>query len=127
MASNFRLTTTDDKDSAHQSRHSDCADGNTGEGDAIEKSYQSRTTIRRTEQGMCLSIDISIIVYILVIPPHAAGVRIIIDIFFDKQESELDIVGSRVETDIPESRILAEFQKLSLGMCPQNLNEATQV
>lgn len=44
-----------------------------------------------------------------------AGVRIIIDIFFDKNESDIDIVGSRVETDIPESRILADFQQHSLA------------
>lgn len=49
--------------------------------------------------------------------------RIIIDIFFDKQEGELDIIGSRVETDIPESRILADFQQHSLGMRSQNANE----
>lgn len=55
------------------------------------------------------------------------GVRIIIDIFFDKQESELDIIGSRVETDIPESRILADFQKHSLGMRSQSANETTHV
>lgn len=53
--------------------------------------------------------------------------RIIIDIFFDKQESELDIIGSRVETDIPESRILADFQKHSLGMRSQSANETTHV
>ncbi|XP_001954884.3 uncharacterized protein LOC6499315 isoform X1 [Drosophila ananassae] len=61
---------------------------------SVEKSYQSKTTIRRTDHG----------------------VRIIIDIFFDKKESDIDIVGSRVETDIPESRILADFQQHSLAM-----------
>lgn len=53
--------------------------------------------------------------------------RIIIDIFYDKQESELDIVGSRVETDIPESRILTDFQKLSLAMNSEKHNEVTHV
>lgn len=52
MAGTFRLTTMDDKTSLQQSRHSDCAAGNADEGEAIEKSYQSKTTIRRTEQGM---------------------------------------------------------------------------
>ncbi|KAH8321980.1 hypothetical protein KR074_001156 [Drosophila pseudoananassae] len=61
---------------------------------SVEKSYQSKTTIRRTDKG----------------------VRIIIDIFFDKKESDIDIVGSRVETDIPESRILADFQHHSLAL-----------
>ncbi|KAH8277211.1 hypothetical protein KR026_007547, partial [Drosophila bipectinata] len=61
---------------------------------SVEKSYQSKTTIRRTDKG----------------------VRIIIDIFFDKKESDIDIVGSRVETDIPESRILTDFQQHSLAL-----------
>ncbi|KAH8347388.1 hypothetical protein KR059_010298, partial [Drosophila kikkawai] len=65
-----------------------------GERLTVEKSYRSKTTLRRTDQG----------------------VRIIIDIFMDKNDSEINIVGSRVETDIPESRILADFQKQSLEM-----------
>ncbi|KAH8243761.1 hypothetical protein KR032_009946, partial [Drosophila birchii] len=65
-----------------------------GERLTVEKSYRSKTTLRRTDQG----------------------VRIIIDIFMDKNDNEIDIVGSRVETDIPESRVLAEFQKQSLEM-----------
>lgn len=44
------------------------------------------------------------------------GVRIIIDIFFDQERgaSAIDIVGSRVETDIPQSRILDEFQQQTI-------------
>ncbi|KAH8399649.1 hypothetical protein KR215_010937 [Drosophila sulfurigaster] len=91
---NFHLTTSDDQTSMQQSLQGDGAGG-----ESIEKSYQSKTTIRRTEQG----------------------VRIIIDIFFDKQEHDIDIIGSRVETDIPESRILAEFQQHSLAMRSQQL------
>lgn len=42
--------------------------------------------------------------------------RIIIDIFFDQEQcsasnSVNEIVGSRVETDIPQSHILSEFQQ----------------
>ena len=43
--------------------------------------------------------------------------RIIIDIFFDQEQCNSasnnvnEIVGSRVETDIPQSRILSEFQQ----------------
>ncbi|XP_011291932.2 uncharacterized protein LOC105261731 [Musca domestica] len=58
----------------------------------IETSYQSKTTIAKT----------------------ATGVRIIIDIFFDPEQqcvNASDILGSRVETDIPQSRILDEFQQ----------------
>ncbi|XP_014091163.1 uncharacterized protein [Bactrocera oleae] len=58
----------------------------------METSYQSKTTIAKT----------------------AGGVRIIIDIFFDQEQqpvSATDVVGSRVETDIPQSRILNEFQQ----------------
>ncbi|XP_073819335.1 uncharacterized protein isoform X2 [Musca autumnalis] len=58
----------------------------------IETSYQSKTTIAKT----------------------ATGVRIIIDIFFDPEQqcvNTSDILGSRVETDIPQSRILDEFQQ----------------
>ncbi|XP_036340876.1 uncharacterized protein LOC118750256 [Rhagoletis pomonella] len=58
----------------------------------IETSYQSKTTIAKT----------------------AGGVRIIIDIFFDQEHqpaSATDVVGSRVETDLPHSRILNEFQQ----------------
>lgn len=54
------------------------------------------------------------------------GVRIIIDIFFDKKDSEIDIVGSRVETDIPESRILSDFQQHSLDMKNQELKPGIQ-
>ncbi|XP_017866297.1 PREDICTED: uncharacterized protein LOC108615935 [Drosophila arizonae] len=85
---NFRVTTANDQTSLRQSPQTDAQSGA-----SVEKSYQSKTTIRRTEQG----------------------VRIIIDIFFDKNESDIDIVGSRVETDIPESRILADFQQHSLA------------
>ncbi|EDV49136.1 uncharacterized protein LOC6553594 [Drosophila erecta] len=70
----------------------------------VERSYQSKTTIRHTQQG----------------------VRIIIDIFFDKKDSEIDIVGSRVETDIPESRILSDFQQHSLDMKNQELKPGIQ-
>ncbi|KAL7726953.1 hypothetical protein ACLKA6_002719 [Drosophila palustris] len=96
----FRLTTSDDQTSMHQSLQGDGAGG-----ESIEKSYQSKTTIRRTEQG----------------------VRIIIDIFFDKQDNDIDIIGSRVETDIPESRILAEFQQHSLAMRSQQINQSPNV
>ncbi|KAM7360664.1 uncharacterized protein ACRADG_006781 [Cochliomyia hominivorax] len=60
----------------------------------IETSYQSKTTIAKT----------------------SSGVRIIIDIFFDQERcaNTNDIVGSRVETDIPQSRILNEFQQQTL-------------
>ncbi|EDW97325.1 uncharacterized protein LOC6537048 [Drosophila yakuba] len=71
---------------------------------AVQASYQSKTTIRHTNQG----------------------VRIIIDIFFDKKDSEIDIVGSRVETDIPESRILSDFQQHSLDMKNQELKPGIQ-
>ncbi|KAH8418506.1 hypothetical protein KR009_010277 [Drosophila setifemur] len=71
---------------------------------SVEKSYQSKTTIRRTDQG----------------------VRIIIDIFFDKKDSDIDIVGSRVETDIPESRILTDFQQHSLAMQNERQEQAEQ-
>lgn len=45
------------------------------------------------------------------------GVRIIIDIFFDQERfaNAADIVGSRVETDIPQSHILAEFQQQTMA------------
>uniref|UniRef100_A0A1I8PTR7 Uncharacterized protein n=1 Tax=Stomoxys calcitrans TaxID=35570 RepID=A0A1I8PTR7_STOCA len=59
---------------------------------SIESSYQSKTTIAKT----------------------ATGVRIIIDIFFDPEQMCVntgDVLGSRVETDIPHSRILDEFQQ----------------
>ncbi|XP_075164555.1 uncharacterized protein LOC142237090 [Haematobia irritans] len=58
---------------------------------SIETSYQSKTTIAKT----------------------ASGVRIIIDIFFDPEQcvNTNDVVGGRVETDIPHSRILDEFQQ----------------
>ncbi|XP_016948725.1 uncharacterized protein LOC108023622 [Drosophila biarmipes] len=79
-------------------------DDNSADSNAVEKSYQSKTTIRRTSQG----------------------VRIIIDIFFDKKESEIDIVGSRVETDIPESRILTDFQQHSLAMKNQEQKPGVQ-
>ncbi|XP_037806448.1 uncharacterized protein LOC119600349 [Lucilia sericata] len=62
----------------------------------IETSYQSKTTIAKT----------------------SSGVRIIIDIFFDQERCSNnvnDIVGSRVETDIPQSRILSEFQQQTLA------------
>ncbi|KAI8129865.1 hypothetical protein FF38_04343 [Lucilia cuprina] len=62
----------------------------------IETSYQSKTTIAKT----------------------SSGVRIIIDIFFDQERCSNnvnDIVGSRVETDIPQSRILSEFQRQTLA------------
>ena len=41
------------------------------------------------------------------------GVRIIVDIFFDQNKGIAleDVVGSRIETDIPPSKILREFQK----------------
>ncbi|XP_054745532.1 uncharacterized protein LOC129249881 [Anastrepha obliqua] len=58
----------------------------------VETSYHSKTTIAKT----------------------AGGVRIIIDIFFDQEHqpvSATEVVGSRVETDIPQSRILNEFQQ----------------
>ncbi|KMZ03190.1 uncharacterized protein LOC6727833 [Drosophila simulans] len=69
----------------------------------VERSYQSKTTIRHTNQG----------------------VRIIIDIFFDKKDNEIDIVGSRVETDIPESRILSDFQQHALDM--QNQEQKPEI
>ncbi|XP_030571960.1 uncharacterized protein LOC115770705 [Drosophila novamexicana] len=97
---NFRVTTADDQTSLRQSLQADAAGGN-----SVEKSYQSKTTIRRTEQG----------------------VRIIIDIFFDKNENDIDIVGSRVETDIPESRILADFQQHSLAMRSQQIKQQPNV
>uniref|UniRef100_A0A6P4EZU8 Uncharacterized protein LOC108047827 n=1 Tax=Drosophila rhopaloa TaxID=1041015 RepID=A0A6P4EZU8_DRORH len=80
-------------------RHENPANNN-----EVENTYQSKTTIRRTNQG----------------------VRIIIDIFFDKKDSEIDIVGSRVETDIPESRILADFQQHSLDMKSQEQKPGVQ-
>ncbi|XP_065354433.1 uncharacterized protein LOC135948910 [Calliphora vicina] len=63
---------------------------------AIETSYQSKTTIAKT----------------------SSGVRIIIDIFFDQERcaNATDIVGSRVETDIPQSRILTEFQQQTMAV-----------
>ncbi|XP_055905124.1 uncharacterized protein LOC129940712 isoform X2 [Eupeodes corollae] len=41
------------------------------------------------------------------------GVRIIVDIFFDQNKGIAieDVVGSRIETDIPPSKILKEFQE----------------
>ncbi|KAL9890158.1 uncharacterized protein ACN427_009228 isoform 2-T2 [Glossina fuscipes fuscipes] len=61
----------------------------------IESFYQSKTTIAKT----------------------ANGVRIIIDIYFDQEQcvNATDVIGSRVETDIPHSRILSEFQQQSLS------------
>ncbi|XP_070073531.1 uncharacterized protein [Drosophila takahashii] len=95
---NFRVTTT--QSSLFQSLN----DENPADSNTVEKSYQSKTTIRRTDQG----------------------VRIIIDIFFDKKESEIDIVGSRVETDIPESRILTDFQQHSLVIKNQEQKPGVQ-
>uniref|UniRef100_A0A1A9UN33 Uncharacterized protein n=1 Tax=Glossina austeni TaxID=7395 RepID=A0A1A9UN33_GLOAU len=62
----------------------------------IESFYQSKTTIAKT----------------------ASGVRIIIDIYFDQEQcvNATDVIGSRVETDIPHSRILSEFQQQSLAV-----------
>lgn len=52
-------------------------------------SYQSRTTIAKTSQG----------------------VRIITDIFYDPTQGTIeDGIGSRIETDIPPSKILQDFQ-----------------
>lgn len=79
---------------------------------SVEKSYQSKTTIRRTDHGRSFNRRLLTLKQSL----PSTGVRIIIDIFFDKKESDIDIVGSRVETDIPESRILADFQQHSLAM-----------
>lgn len=51
----------------------------------------------------------------------AKGIRIIIDILFDQEQqqccmtSAADIVGSRIETDIPQSHILDEFQQQTLA------------
>lgn len=44
---------------------------------------------------------------------YSKGVRIIIDIFFNPEQcvNASDVLGSRVETDIPQSRILDEFQQ----------------
>ncbi|KAI8046507.1 uncharacterized protein LOC128252064 [Drosophila gunungcola] len=70
----------------------------------VERIYKSKTTIRRTNQGA----------------------RIIIDIFFDKKDSNIDLVGSRVETDIPESRILADFQQHSLAMKNEEQKQGIQ-
>ncbi|XP_030373963.1 uncharacterized protein LOC115623650 [Scaptodrosophila lebanonensis] len=99
-APNFRVTTTDGQTSVRQTTEK----GAEPVADSVEKSYQSKTTIRRTEQG----------------------VRIIIDIFFDKNNAAscVDMVGSRVETDIPESRILADFQQqaLALNVQPSDTN-----
>lgn len=53
-------------------------------------------------------------IIITVLKYTVSGVRIIIDIFFDQEHqpvSATDVVGSRVETDIPQSRILNEFQQ----------------
>ncbi|XP_017846127.2 uncharacterized protein LOC108602508 [Drosophila busckii] len=91
---NFRVTSSDNQTSLRQSI--DCDQAGV---DSVEKSYQSKTTIRRTEDG----------------------VRIIIDIFFDKTNTDIDIVNSRVETDIPESRILADFQQHSLDLHSQQM------
>lgn len=46
------------------------------------------------------------------------GVRIIIDIYFDQEQcvNATDVIGSRVETDIPHSRILSEFQQQTLAV-----------
>lgn len=43
---NFRVTTANDQTSLRQSLQADAAPGA-----SVEKSYQSKTTIRRTEQG----------------------------------------------------------------------------
>jgi len=111
-------------------------DDNQSDSNAVEKSYQSKTTIRRTGQGGLQNIIINCTILTtvklatreplptLISPPP--GVRIIIDIFFDKKESEIDIVGSRVETDIPESRILTDFQQHSLAMNNQEQKPGVQ-
>ncbi|XP_034660052.1 uncharacterized protein LOC117896107 [Drosophila subobscura] len=65
---------------------------------ALEKTYTSSTTIRRTEQG----------------------VRIIIDIFCDSDDNTIDVVGGLVETKIPASRILTEFQNHCMGLGPKD-------
>ncbi|KAH8288724.1 hypothetical protein KR054_008684, partial [Drosophila jambulina] len=83
-----------DKDGADNPNKNQATMSQLGDRLTVEKSYRSKTTLRRTDQG----------------------VRIIIDIFMDKNDSEIEIVGSRVETDIPESRVLADFQKQSLEM-----------
>ncbi|EDV93486.1 uncharacterized protein LOC6563308 [Drosophila grimshawi] len=83
---NFRLTTLDDQTSLRQS-----LSGNASNGESVAKSYESKTTIRRSKYG----------------------VRITIDIFHDKNDKDIDISGSRVETEIPRSRILTEFQQHS--------------
>lgn len=54
--------------------------------------------------------------------------RIIIDIFFDQEHctgSSNDIVGSRVETDIPQSRILSEFQQQTMTSANNTNNNVT--
>ncbi|XP_017039623.1 uncharacterized protein LOC108086998 [Drosophila ficusphila] len=96
----FIVTTNNGQTLLHQSLN----DGNPADKKPVEKTYQSKTTIRRTDKG----------------------VRIVIDIFFDK-DSEIDIVGSRVETDIPESRILTDFQHHSLAMKNQEQEPGVQM
>jgi len=64
---------------------------------SVQTSYQSRTTISRSD----------------------AGVRIIIDIFFDQDGQPTayppERIGSRIETDIPGSNILNDFQDQTLS------------
>lgn len=61
------------------------------ESDGLDLSYQSRTTISKTSQG----------------------VRIITDIFYDPSLTNVldEGIGSRIETDIPPSKILQDFQQ----------------
>ncbi|XP_022213528.1 uncharacterized protein LOC111068386 [Drosophila obscura] len=94
---NFCVTTTEDHTLLRQclvcnsGKQGSMADG------ALEKNYSSSTTIRRTQHG----------------------VRIVIDIFCDSDDNTIDVAGGLVETKIPASRILTEFQNECMGLGPK--------
>lgn len=91
-----------------------------------ENSYQSKTTIAKTSNGESdvfyyndSRIDRILTPLLSLFPSSLLGIRIIIDIYFDNPECALrpiDVVGNRIETDIPKSRILDHFQKHQAAM-----------
>ncbi|SPP84530.1 uncharacterized protein LOC117586253 [Drosophila guanche] len=95
----FYVTTTEDHTLLRQCLMSNSGKDGSKPVGALEKTYSSSTTIRRTEQG----------------------VRIIIDIFCDSDDNTIDVVGGLVETKIPPSRILTEFQNQCMGLGPKDI------
>ncbi|XP_002017308.2 uncharacterized protein LOC6591941 [Drosophila persimilis] len=93
-ATTFCMTTKEDRTFLRECLQCNKEKKNSVPIGSLEKSYTSSTTIRRTEKG----------------------IRIIIDIFCESGDNTIDMVGSLVQTKIPSSRILTEFQNATLGL-----------